>query len=122
MSLAHPFAAEPSQAETNLTHRPPAASQRPPELPPAERGRERRGPMRPAALTPARSRLTGWMLGVIFRLADAAALAAVALGAALAIGAATPAAFVPFAVGALALAWGLSVIGAYQFPAKETLS
>ena len=94
-----------------------------PDLPPAERSRsDRRGPMRPAALSPTRSRLTGWMLGAIFRAADVAALAAIALAAApLASGAYSLAALTPFVVGALALIWSLSTIHAYGFAQREGL-
>ena len=94
-----------------------------PDLPPAERSRsDRRGPMRPAALSPTRSRLTGWMLGAIFRAADVAALGAIALAAApLASGAYSPASLTPFVVGALALVWSLSTVHAYGFAHSEGL-
>jgi len=91
-------------------------------LPPAERPRERRGPMRPAALSPTRSRLTGWMLGAIFRIGDAGALATIALGAApLAAGRIAPSSLTPFIVGAVALLWSLSTIHAYAFAQRESL-
>src|SRR5580704_5721786 len=82
----------------------------------------RRGPMRPAALTPTRSRLTGWMLGAIFRGADVLALAAIALAAAsLSVGRMGPASLAPFVVGALILIWGLSTLHAYAFTQREDL-
>jgi Undecaprenyl-phosphate glucose phosphotransferase len=114
---------EPSHAET------PAPSD-PPELildetmrlPPAEQPRDRRGPMRPAALTPTRSRLTGWMLGAIFRIADVTALAAIAVAAApLAAGRLIPSSLTPFVVGAAAVLWGLQAIHAYAFYQREGL-
>ncbi|HEY3797784.1 MAG TPA: exopolysaccharide biosynthesis polyprenyl glycosylphosphotransferase [Caulobacteraceae bacterium] len=78
--------------------------------------------MRPTALTPTRSRLTGWMLGVIFRAADAAALALIAVAAAALTSGPTPAAtFTAFAVGAVAVLWSLSTIRAYGFAASEDL-
>jgi Undecaprenyl-phosphate glucose phosphotransferase len=85
--------------------------------------RDRRGPMRPAALSPARSRMTGWTLGAIFRGADAAALAliAVAGGFAFAGGALSPASFVPFVVGAIILIWSLAAVRAYDFAPRESL-
>ena len=91
-------------------------------LPPPEQPRDRRGPMRPAALSPTRSRLTGWMLGAIFRIGDAAALGAIALAAApLAAGRVAPSSLAPFVVGALALIWSLSTIHAYAFYQREGL-
>jgi Undecaprenyl-phosphate glucose phosphotransferase len=92
-------------------------------LPLAEVDRsDRRGPMRPAALTPTRSRLTGWMLGVIFRLADATGLAAIAVAAApLAVGDLETASLTPFLVGALVLLWSLSTMKAYAFARAEGL-
>src|SRR5579871_6493430 len=108
-------AREPSQAETSARRGPAESAPADTELlldhvaflPPAERPRaDRRGPMRPAALSPTRSRLTGWMLGAIFRAADVAALSALALAAApLAAGQIAPASLTPFIVGALALVW-----------------
>ena len=92
-------------------------------LPPAEQPRaDRRGPMRPLALSPTRSRLTGWMLGAIFRIADAAALGAVALAAApMAAGRLAPSSLTPFIVGAVALLWALQTIHAYAFYQREGL-
>ena len=91
-------------------------------LPPAEQPRDRRGPMRPLSLSPTRSRLTGWMLGAIFRIGDAVAMGAVALAAApLATGHITPSSLSPFIVGGVALIWGLSTIHAYSFPQREGL-
>jgi polysaccharide biosynthesis protein PslA len=124
-------AREPSQAETPALRR--AANAALPDtelvldvvafLPPAEQPRgDRRGPMRPNALSPTRSRLTGWMLGAIFRAADVAALGAVALAAApLAAGRLAPSSLTPFVVGALALIWSLSSVHAYSFSQREGL-
>ena len=90
--------------------------------------RERRGPMRPRTLTPVRKRLAGWTLGVIFRLADAAALAAIALVAANAAPRPwpptswPPAALASFAAGALIVAWGLWAAHAYDFSPREGLA
>jgi Undecaprenyl-phosphate glucose phosphotransferase len=78
--------------------------------------------MRPMALTPTRSRLTGWMLGMIFRVADAAALGAIALAAApLAAGVLMPSSLTPFVVGAVAVLWSLFTIHAYAFAQREGL-
>jgi len=133
MSLAHSFTRDPSQAETPASRRagPPSDIQRPvgaaPDAQNEAKARERRGPMRPTTLTPTRSRLTGWMLGVIFRLADAAALAVVSAAAGLAAAhssfhAATLAAFTPFAIGAVTVAWSLWLVGAYGFSPRERLA
>src|SRR5580698_4080521 len=85
-------------------------------LPPAEAPRDRRGPMRPAALSPTRSRLTGWMLGAIFRIGDAIGLGVLAVAAApLSAGHIAPSSLTPFIVGALALIWSLSTTHAYAF-------
>jgi len=95
----------------------------PAPLPPAETARsDRRGPMRPLALTPNRTRLSGWMLGAVFRLADAGALALTALAAAwVAAGAIAAASLAPFVVGALVLVWSLSAMKAYAFARAEGL-
>ena len=127
MSLAYGFSGDPSQVETPATPggaQDPALSQGEAALPAAEAsGAERRGPMRPTALSPLRSRMTGWMLGVIFRFADAAALSGIALAAAIiASPAHTAGAFAPFAVGAAAVLWGLSSIRAFDFAQGEGLA
>jgi Undecaprenyl-phosphate glucose phosphotransferase len=92
-------------------------------LPPAEQAwTDRRGPMRPTALSPTRSRLTGWMLGAIFRIADATAMSGVALAAApMAAGRLAPSSLAPFIVGAVALLWSLQTIHAYAFYQREGL-
>jgi Undecaprenyl-phosphate glucose phosphotransferase len=83
---------------------------------------DRRGPMRPAALTPMRSRLSGWTLGAIFRGADAVALALIGLAAAtLSTGALRADALAPFAVGGLILLWSLPTLHAYDFTQHENL-
>jgi len=118
---------EPSQVDTPERIVQPRAAQIEPDalagLPRAEQARsERRGPMRPVDLTPTRSRLTGWMLGVIFRAADAFALLAIALAsAALATGELTAQSLAPFAVGALVMLWSLSTLRAYGFAQREDL-
>jgi len=113
VALRHPV--QPSQPET-----PDALAA---ELPAPERANsERRGPMRLAALSPTRSRLYGWTLAMIFRLADMAVLGAVALtGAYVAAGGLSPATITPFALGGLALVWSLSAIHAYAFAQREGL-
>jgi Undecaprenyl-phosphate glucose phosphotransferase len=127
MTVAFKSPLEPSQVETlarlapvDLPQVEPVSA---PPLPPAEQAsRDRRGPMRPGALTPTRSRLTGWMLGVIFRAADAGALGVIALiGAPLATGEVGPASVSPFLIGALVLLWSLSTIKAFAFPHREGL-
>jgi Undecaprenyl-phosphate glucose phosphotransferase len=91
-------------------------------LPAAEAPRDRRGPMRPAILSPTRSRLTGWMLGAIFRIADAIGLGVLALAAApLSAGRIAPSSLTPFIVGAVALIWALSTLHAYAFAQREGL-
>lgn len=78
--------------------------------------------MRPAALSPTRARMTGWTLDAIFRLGDAAALAAIALIAApLTAGRLGVAALSPFIVGALLLLWSLSALKGYAFAQREGL-
>ena len=82
--------------------------------------------MRPETLSPSRSRLTGWTLGVIFRLADATALTLVSAAAALASRALSHgvgwAGVTPFAIGALVVAWSLWIVGAYGFSPREELA
>jgi Undecaprenyl-phosphate glucose phosphotransferase len=124
MPAAVAIARQSSQAGTSERAAPSPASQiDPAALPPPERPRiERRGPMRPVELTPTRSRLTGWMLGVIFRAADAVALSLAALAAApLMAGAFTLSALSPFVVGAAIVLWALSTINAYGFRQTEGL-
>jgi Undecaprenyl-phosphate glucose phosphotransferase len=118
---------EPSQADTPEWTLPPRPVQNEPavaaRLPAAEvASSDRRGPMRPVSLTPTRSRLTGWMLGVIFRAADTAALAAIAVAAAwMAAGELSSASLAPFAVGALIVLWSLSTLRAYALAQHEGL-
>src|ERR1700761_4324186 len=128
MSLIMGRAGELSQAGTPEPFGAPAAADQTPQastvkLPPPEMARsDRRGPMRPLLLTPTRTRLTGWMLGVVFRLADAGALALIALAAApLAAGGIGTASVTPFVVGALLLIWSLSALKAYAFARTEGL-
>ena len=122
MSAALRYARDSSQVET------PNAERRTPEGAVAPFSRDRRGPMRPLALTPVRKRLAGWTLGVIFRLADAAALAAIALAAASAAPRPwpptpwPPIALAPFAAGASIVAWGLWAAHAYDFSPRESLA
>jgi Undecaprenyl-phosphate glucose phosphotransferase len=111
-TLAPPANARPALWDTTVTG----------PLPPAEAPRDRRGPMRPAALSPTRSRLTGWMLGAIFRIGDAIALGSLALAAApLSAGRIEPSSLTPFIIGSLALIWSLSAIHAYAFAQRESL-
>ena len=94
------------------------------ELPAAEgEFADRRGPLRPFALSPTRSRLDGWTLAMIYRLADAAAVVAVTLGAiSLAQWASAQAMIWPTGLfGAAVLTWSLSAIGAYRFHKSEGL-
>jgi len=77
--------------------------------------------MRPAALTSARSRLTGRTLSVIFRLADAMALVALAGAAAIDTRATTIAALTPFLAGACAMSWSLLIVGSYGLAQRERL-
>jgi Undecaprenyl-phosphate glucose phosphotransferase len=127
MTLTLGHAPAPSQAGTPATPAAPVLTPfdtetASPALPPAEQARDRRGPMRPSALSPTRSRLTGWMLGMIFRVADTLALSSIALIAApLAAGDVTPASVIPFIVGAAALLWSLSSLHAYAFAQREGL-
>jgi len=122
MPAALRYARNSSQVET------PNPGRRTPEGAVEPFSRDRRGPMRPPALTPARKRLAGWTMGIIFRLADAAALAAIGL---VAGGAAPrpwppapwpPASLAPFAVGALIVAWSLWAAHAYDFSTREGLT
>jgi hypothetical protein len=126
MSIALGRASQTSQVETSQASAPGELlldeTMRVRALPPAEQPRDRRGPMRPAALTPTRSRLTGWMLGAIFRIGDAVALGWLAVAAApLAAGRLAPSSLTPFIVGSVALLWGLSTIHAYAFAQREAL-
>ena len=94
----------------------------PEQLRAAEAPRDRRGPMRPATLSPTRSRLTGWMLGAIFRIADAVGLGVLGLAAApLASKHIAVSSLAPFVVGATALIWALSTLHAYAFAQREGL-
>jgi Undecaprenyl-phosphate glucose phosphotransferase len=127
MSVAVRRRAEASQVDTAKSARAPATPQIEPDaasvaaLPPAEQSRtDRRGPMRPVVLTPTRSRLTGWMLGVIFRVFDAVALTMIGfVAAAIATGGVTLAGVTPFMLGAVVLVWSLSTLKAYGFAQRE---
>ncbi len=111
----------PSQVETPAPESPPQLGAETAPATAAERAYDdRRGPMRPTRLSPTRSRLQGWTLGMIFRIADIAAMTAIALTAAqLFRGELAPAGVTPFAVGALALIWSLSTVHAYAFAQGE---
>src|SRR5262249_32063096 len=108
-------APDPSQGET------PAAPAAAPNGTVEPFPRERRGPMRPAQLTPVRKRMAGWTLGVIFRLADVSALLAIGLSAARPHAIWPPASLVPFAAGVLVAAWSLAIAHAYDFTPREGL-
>lgn len=83
--------------------------------------------MRPARLAPTRSRLKGWTLGVLFRLVDAAAMAATAVATLLAplapVGDASAfARLLPIAVAAVVLMWSLVATNAYALKSAERLA
>ncbi|CAN5274189.1 polysaccharide biosynthesis protein HfsE [soil metagenome] len=86
---------------------------------------DRRGPFRPERLLSTRSRVAGRNLSLLFRLADAAvilAMAAVAVGLAIAPLADAPlSTFAPFALSAAVMIWSLHVLQAYGFRHRETL-
>ncbi|MFI4973341.1 MAG: exopolysaccharide biosynthesis polyprenyl glycosylphosphotransferase [Caulobacterales bacterium] len=89
--------------------------------------RERRGPLRPIALAPTRSRLRGWTLGMIFRIGDVAAIAMLALiaGAVSALRMDAPLSLgvlSPFALAGLILAWSLAVTRSYGLGQAEGLA
>ena len=88
---------------------------------------ERRGPLRPDKLSPARTRFDGRTAERGFRVADGVlvgGLAAVAFGPAQGTGLlnASLEAAIPLLVGALVLLWTLNGVGAYRFDARERLS
>ncbi len=89
-------------------------------------GAERRGPLRPEALAPVRTRFDGKLAQRAFRLADA-----VIVGALTALLCAPDAAalmttqlgsVLPILAAATALIWSLEAVGAYRFDAHERLS
>ncbi len=86
---------------------------------------DRRGPMRPAELTPTRSRLQGWTLGVIFRLGDLVGVTATVAIAGFTGWSAAPAtafdAFAPLAIAAAALMWSLGATRSYALGQSEGL-
>ena len=85
---------------------------------------KRRGPFRPAVLSPVRERLTGPMLAQGFRTADAALLLALLVGlgstqvAAVASASVLPA-LVLLTLGSALIAFSLSLAATYAFPARE---
>src|SRR5579875_1524205 len=102
----------------------PASSAQPAMQPPQPQGVRVepayvRGPLRPPALTPVRSRVNGSMLRVGFRVVDALALG---LGAAasLELSASGTGAIWPAAAGALLTFMALPATGAYVFAKTET--
>lgn len=118
-TLAREAAPAQSEAVSRAGTAPDARFAEKSDLPPAEgEMADRRGPLRPNALSPTRSRLDGWTLAMIYRLADAGAIAAVTFGAA-AWAHAGPPLWLAAAFGALVLAWSLSAIGAYRFAQRE---
>ncbi len=88
--------------------------------------RDRRGPMRPETLAPARSRMSGPVVEKSFRWMDAGL--AVAAGAAVLTAAQTPDAriaaldLLPGVLGAITVLATLGPAGAYRFPRREALS
>lgn len=119
MSLAYARAAEPTAA---------------PDLPATAaveidgatlqpRERDRRGPMRPQRLVPARARMSGAAVSAAFRTADAALFAAAACAAAVLAGLdpqrAAAVDFLPLATGVLLLGVLLPLFGAYGFGRRE---
>ena len=88
---------------------------------------DRRGPLRPERLAPARTRFDGRTAERAFRLADALILTV--LTSAVIVGAAGPDLLraplvdvLPVIAGAPALAWALTAAGAYRFDARERLA
>jgi Undecaprenyl-phosphate glucose phosphotransferase len=84
---------------------------------------ERRGPLRPDRLTPARTRFDGRTAERAFRFADGGLIALLAIAMAGANPLSAPLdAVLPLAAGAIVLIWALKALGAYRFEAKERLS
>jgi Undecaprenyl-phosphate glucose phosphotransferase len=91
---------------------------------PAPDAAKRRGPFRPAVLSPVRERLTGPMLAQGFRTTDAALLLALLIGfGSTQVAAAAPASVLPaillLALGSTLIAFSLSIAATYAFPARE---
>lgn len=82
---------------------------------------DRRGPLRPGRLTPLRNRIQAQLVGRLFRIVDTGSLIALAMAGA---HVSTPSGWLnaslvqvlPYAAGALAMAWLLSAVGLYRFP------
>ncbi len=124
-----PAASQRVQAEAQTLAQPKPRAQPAPAAQAAKserRGGDRRGPLRPEALAPVRSRFDGKLAQRAFRAADgvivgvltallcapdAAALMSASLGAVL-----------PILAGAAALIWSLEAVGGYRFDAHERLS
>ncbi|MGA0600619.1 exopolysaccharide biosynthesis polyprenyl glycosylphosphotransferase [Caulobacter sp. KR2-114] len=87
---------------------------------------DRRGPMRPAELTPTRSRLQGWTLGVIFRLGDLAGVAGTVAVAGVVDWTTTPGsaldAVAPLVIAGAALMWSLGATRSYALGHSEGLA
>ncbi len=115
---------DPSQS--GMPAGPAAGPVEPRPLPPAEIDpADRRGPMRPDQLTPTRSRLQGWTLGMIFRAGDLFAIVSTVLAIGLldrgAGSSGAVADFAPLVVAAGALMWSLSATRAYGMGQTEGL-
>ena len=89
-------------------------------------GRDRRGPFRPKALVPSRSRLSGAMLARMFKALDVVLMTAVTLsilsdGSLRVLWNRPVSAIAPFILGGFLLSWTLKSSQAYAFPAREGL-
>lgn len=89
-------------------------------------GADRRGPLRPEALTPVRSRFDGKLAQRAFRMADGAIVAVLTAllcaPDAAALMTASLGAVAPILAAAAALIWSLEAVGAYRFDAHERMS
>ncbi len=83
---------------------------------------DRRGELRPAVLSPARSRLSDWTIWVLFRLGDGAALVAVAVAAsALQSHSFGPKGAITLGLETAVLIWSLHAVGLYDLGARSYL-
>jgi Undecaprenyl-phosphate glucose phosphotransferase len=103
------------------------AETQPPGRPERRVRADRRGPLRPDRLAPARTRFDGRTAERIFRIVDGVVVGALAAAAFAAVQNASVlglplVAALPTLAGALALVWALHGLGAYRFDARERLS